>query len=192
MNAFALCDSLATRKSAVEVAPSFTFRGVAPARVINNPSSGERIVIRADAAETDGALLAFEVELPPGGHVPAGHAHPLQEEQFTVLEGQLRFRVGWRTRLLRRGDVVTVSPGTAHWFGNAGATVARARVEVRPALRMEELLATSGQVARHNPVQRLVSVARLLVEFHREVAVPYIPGWLMRLFLKPIARLYRA
>ncbi|MBO0706281.1 MAG: hypothetical protein J2P39_13235, partial [Candidatus Dormibacteraeota bacterium] len=55
-------------------------------RVIENPVSGERIVIRRSGAETGGALLAFDLFLPPGAHVPAGHVHPEQEERFTVLE----------------------------------------------------------------------------------------------------------
>ncbi len=161
------------------------------ARVIDNPISGERIVFQATASETAGELLAFEVFLPPGGHVPAGHSHPVQEERFTILDGQLRFRLGWRTRLASRGDTVVVPPGTVHWFGNPSRAVAHARVEVRPALRMEELLASSERLAGPGRLRRLVDLARLLLEFQRELAIPVIPPFVARLVLAPLARLGR-
>ena len=48
-----------------------------------NPASGERITFRTTAAETDGELVAIDLELPEGGRVPGGlHIHPHQEERF--------------------------------------------------------------------------------------------------------------
>src|ERR1700694_5288915 len=102
-------------------------------RVIDNPLSGERIVIRQSGTQTGGRLLAFDLFLPPGGHVPAGHVHPVQEERFTVFAGRMLVRLGRRTILASPGDTVRVPPGTPHWFGNAGGDVALTRVEVRPA-----------------------------------------------------------
>src|SRR2546428_7111981 len=104
-------------------------------RVIHNPVSGERMVIRTTSAQTDGQLLVFDLALPPGGHVPARHAHPIQEERFTVLEGRMRFSVAGETTLLNPGESVVVPKGQAHWFGNPGPQSSLARVEVRPALR---------------------------------------------------------
>src|SRR5437588_6297288 len=94
----------------------------AAGRVIDNPISGERIVIRESGAQTGGRLLSFDLFLPPGGHVPARHVHPVQEEQFTVVAGRMRFRLGpfgRRTIQAHPGDTVLVPAGTAHWFGNA-------------------------------------------------------------------------
>jgi quercetin dioxygenase-like cupin family protein len=72
-------------------------------RVIQNPISGERIVIRNSAAETGGRLLVFDLSLPPGGHVPARHAHPIQEERFTIMQGRMRFSFA--------GNIILVNPG---------------------------------------------------------------------------------
>ena len=80
-------------------------------RVIENPISGERIVVRQTAAETGGQLFVFDLFLPPGAHVPARHAHPIQEEQFTVLSGRMRFRIGGRTILAGPGETVVVPIG---------------------------------------------------------------------------------
>lgn len=140
-------------------------------RVIVNSATGERIVVRTSAADSDGALLAFDLYLPPGGHVPGRHSHPMQEEQFTIVSGELSFRLGGESLTARAGDVVVVPPSTRHWFGNRGPTTAHVFVEVRPALRMEELLAASEAVARRPMLLRLPALARLLLSFRPELAV---------------------
>jgi quercetin dioxygenase-like cupin family protein len=158
-------------------------------RVIDNPVSGERIVIRESGEE----LLAFDLYLPPGGHVPAAHVHPAQEERFTVVEGRMRFRLGRRTIMARPGETVLVPAGRSHWFGNAGQDVAHARVEVRPALRMEELFEATARTG-HVPgtrVPRPTDLAALLLEFRRELAVPNVPAFMVRAALAPLAWLAR-
>jgi mannose-6-phosphate isomerase-like protein (cupin superfamily) len=116
---------------------------------IVNPLSGERITILAEAeAEAEASVLAWELELAPGGRVPSSHAHPVQEERFTVLEGQMRFRVGRRRVLAQPGDTVLVPPGTAHRFANPGQVPARVSVRTSPALGMRELLETAAAMAR--------------------------------------------
>ncbi len=194
-----LADGLEPEHSRRAVAPTRLARGgeiPAEGRVIHNPISGERIVIGVSGAETGGQLLAFDLFLPPGGHVPARHAHPVQEERFTVVTGLMRFRLGRRTLLAAPGETVIVPAGTAHWFGNASPRITHARVEVRPALRMEELfemteaMGLAGQ-RRGAYLSRLTDLARIVLEFQREVAVPRVPAFLVRALLAPLARLGR-
>jgi len=159
---------------------------------IINPISGERIVIRTSGAETGGRLLVFDLMLPPRAHVPAGHTHPMQVERFTVLAGQMRFTLGRRTILAATGDVVEVPSSTPHWFGNAGPVTAHLRVEVRPALRTEELLRASAAMAVAGTffgtrLPRLSDLALLLLEFKRELAVPNVPAPLVRGLVVPLA-----
>jgi mannose-6-phosphate isomerase-like protein (cupin superfamily) len=155
-------------------------------RVIRNAATGERIVIRTSAADSDGALLAFDLLLPPGGHVPARHAHPRQHERFTIHAGELEFRIGRTVVHATAGSVVTIPPNTSHWFGNRGTLDALASVEVRPALRMEELLATSEHINRPGMsfAKRVLQTAVLLATFDRELALPRI----VRLALAPLSR----
>ncbi|MDQ2741995.1 MAG: cupin domain-containing protein [Chloroflexota bacterium] len=166
-------------------------------RTIRNPISGERMVIHQSGEQTGGKLLAFDLFLPPGGHVPARHVHPIQEERFTVLEGQMRFRLGWRRSILAsRGDTIVVPPGTEHWFGNAGKGESHARVEVRPALRLQEAFERSAAMEVSEPfpglrVPRLADLALFLIEFRRELAVPHVPASLVTAFLAPLAWLGR-
>ena len=41
-------------------------------QTLETPASGERITFRQTAANTGGALLAIDLELPPGRRVPGG------------------------------------------------------------------------------------------------------------------------
>jgi quercetin dioxygenase-like cupin family protein len=159
-------------------------------RVLENPRSGERFVIHRGAAETDGELLEFHVFLQPGAHVPAAHAHPHQEEAFTVLDGCVKFRVDGRDTLLRPGGRLVVKAGTGHWFANAGDSVAQVRVEVRPALRMEELFETAVRCADSGSgvwLRRVLDWALILLDYRRELAVPNVPAWLVTASLRPLA-----
>jgi quercetin dioxygenase-like cupin family protein len=168
--------------------------GAAPRRMIANPVSGEQIIIHTSGAETDGKLLVFDLFLPPGAQVPSRHTHPIQEERFTILAGAMRFRLGWRRILATPSDTIVIAPGVAHWFGNAGSGVVHARVEVRPALRMEELFATAATIetgarpSLRHWVRQLSALVRLLIDFQREVAAPGLAGWLVRPVLAVIAR----
>jgi quercetin dioxygenase-like cupin family protein len=163
---------------------------------IQNPVSGERITFRRTAADTDGELLAFELELAADGRVPAAHVHPEQEERFHVLEGTMKFRLGMRTIVAEAGEAVIVPAGRVHRFSNAGNERARARVEVRPALDMEDLLCTSAQLALDGHVTRSgmpkpLHLALFVQRFRREVRAPFPPAWMVQTVMAPLAALAR-
>jgi quercetin dioxygenase-like cupin family protein len=162
--------------------------------VIENPLSGERITLGARRA--DGSVLDWELVLAPGGRVPSSHAHPRQEECFTVLAGQLRFRVGRRRVLAGPGDTVRVPPGTVHHFANPGAQPARVAVRTSPALSMRELLETAAAMAteQHAAARRLprpLELALFMRDFEREVRAPYLPAALVGAVVRPLAWLAR-
>jgi quercetin dioxygenase-like cupin family protein len=157
----------------VDTAPAVTDK------IIVNPLSGERIVIGAQPAGSD--HLAWELILAPGGRVPSSHAHPEQEECFTVVAGRLRFRVGWRRVTAGPGTTVRVPPGTVHHFANAGPGTARALVRTTPALDMAGLLQTAAAMARdqHAARRRMPRLGDLMLfmrDFEREVRAPYLPA----------------
>jgi mannose-6-phosphate isomerase-like protein (cupin superfamily) len=163
--------------------------------VIENPLSGERIVIRTSGAETGGTLLVWDLELAPGGRVPSSHSHPEQEERFSVVSGQMRFRVAGRRLTAGPGETVTVSPGTVHHFANPGSVPAHVHVETRPALDMEAMLVVGAAMAREQyaegrKIPRLLELALFLRDYEREVASPYFPA-VVRAVTRPIAWLTR-
>lgn len=162
--------------------------------IIENPASGERIRIRVSAAESGGEVLAWELWLAPGGRVPNGHVHPGQEERFTVVQGRLRFRIGRRRRIVGPGQTVTVPSGAPHYFANAGPAEAFVLVETRPAMQMQELLEVAADLSRdqYGRPRRLphpVDLFLFMDEFRSEVQAPYLPGRLVRLVVRAVARL---
>jgi mannose-6-phosphate isomerase-like protein (cupin superfamily) len=165
-------------------------------QTIHNPLSGERISFCRTAADTDGGLLEFELELAADGRVPGSHVHPEQEERFHVLEGTMKLRLGMRTIVAHAGGSVVVPAGRAHRFSNAGDGRARARVEVVPALDMEELLCATTQLAHEGNVTRSgmptpLHLALFVKRFRREVRAPFPPAWIVQTVMAPLAALAR-
>jgi quercetin dioxygenase-like cupin family protein len=164
---------------------------------IHNPVTGERITFLTTSADTDGEAVVIEVTVQPDGFVAAAHVHPSQSERFAVATGTLGLKVGREKLTLGPGDVVTVEPGTAHRFWNAGDEPAVFVCEVRPALQFESLLetmfalATDGKTNRKgmpNPL-RLAPIA----EAHFDtVQLPFPPSCMQRAGLAlaaPVGRL---
>jgi len=160
-------------------------------QVLDNPISGERFVFHQTASDTGGQLLAFDLVLTPDGHVPGGHVHPVQEERFQVLRGTMKFRKGLRTVVAEAGEEVVVPPGSYHRFANAGAGLAEVRVEVRPALTMEQQYETDVALARDGRTMRTgmprpLDLALFMRAFDQEVQAPLAPG-LVRAATAPLA-----
>ena len=72
--------------------------------------SGERLIILKTATETNGQLLEMEAIYNPNSPRPPLHYHPYQEEQFQVLSGAFRVKVGKGERTCVTGDEFTVPP----------------------------------------------------------------------------------
>jgi quercetin dioxygenase-like cupin family protein len=165
---------------------------ITPGQTLENPVTGERFTFTDTAASTGGELLAFELALRPGGAVPIPHVHPIQTERFAVVAGLMRFRLGLRRRLAGPGDVVEVAPGVVHGFANAGDDEARVRVEVRPALAMEQMLAEvvamaqAGRMTRRGLPRNLRDLALLARTYDREAHAPLLSVGLQRLLLAPL------
>jgi quercetin dioxygenase-like cupin family protein len=164
-------------------------------KIIENPLSGERIVIRELPADS-GSRLTWELFLAPGGRVPNSHVHPVQEELFTVFSGHVRFRLGPRRVVAGPGDTIRVPPGRVHHFANAGPEEARLSVETEPALEIVAMFEVAAalaqdQHARGRAVPRLVDLALFMRDFEAEVRAPYVPAALVRALVHPVAWLVR-
>jgi hypothetical protein len=59
-------------------------------RTIENPVTGERLILHETSRDTDGAYVLIETILEPGAVVAAAHVHPYQAERFEVLEARWR------------------------------------------------------------------------------------------------------
>jgi quercetin dioxygenase-like cupin family protein len=170
---------------------------ITPGQTLENPVTGERFTFTHTAASTDGELLAFDFALRPGGAVPIPHVHPIQTERFEVVAGRMRFRVGLRTFVAEPGDVVEVAPGVMHSFANAGDEEARLRVEVRPALAMEEMfaevvaMAEAGRMTRRGLPRNVLDLAVLARRYDQEAHAPMLRVGVQRALLAPLVALGR-
>jgi quercetin dioxygenase-like cupin family protein len=151
---------------------------------------------RLEHVLVDVEVLVVDLELSADGRVPGAHVHPLQEERFEVMQGTLKFRKGMKTVTARPGDKVIVPSGTVHRFWNAGEATARVRVEVRPALRMEELFETAVSLAQDgrtlsSGMPDPLELALFMHEFEAEVRAPFAPAPLVRMVMTPLTWLAR-
>jgi mannose-6-phosphate isomerase-like protein (cupin superfamily) len=165
-------------------------------QILDNRVSGERIIFRKTAADTGGELLEIDLELAPDGHVPGKHVHPAQEERFEVLSGTMKFKMGRKTVVAEAGEVVTVPAGVAHKFANGGDETAHVRVQVRPALKMEELFETTAALAEEGHttskgMPKPLDLALFVQEYRDEVQGAFPPVWVQRATLAPLAWLAR-
>src|SRR4051794_33258079 len=165
-----------------------------PGQTLENPVSGEKITFIQTAGDTDGELLKIELELTPDGAVPGAHIHPEQEERFEIIEGTMTFRMGLKKIVAGPGEVVTVPAGKVHAFKKAGDESAKVRVQVRPALQMEQLfeppvaLAEKGRPrAKGRP--KPLDLALFVRQYRREVKAPFPPAPIVRAMLAPLAYL---
>jgi len=101
-----------------------------PDRVYHNAISGEsaRIVSASPAA------VRFEWIVQPGGGIVLEHEHPVQEEVFEILDGELSFLQGGQWRAHSAGEVIRVPRGVDHKACNPGTSPARAVVSLEPGL----------------------------------------------------------
>jgi quercetin dioxygenase-like cupin family protein len=147
---------------------------VRPGDVLEHPVTGERVIWRKMAADTNGALLQGDLYAKPGAFVAAAHVHPNQQERFEVLSGSLTLQLDGQERTLSPGDVAVIPPGRPHRWWNSGEEEAHVLGELRPALRTEIFFETFFGLARDGKTNRKglpgpLQLAVLLREYEHEM-----------------------
>ncbi len=162
---------------------------------IVNPRTGQHMIFRQTAADTDGKLLQIETVNPPGPAEPL-HVHPFQESSAEVLAGTLHFRVFDDVHVVTAGEKIVIPANTPHHFWNEGPDDARAIQEFRPALRTEDFFETYFALARDDKLgkdgmPKLLQLAVMVPAFGAEARTASPPWPLLRALcwvLAPIAR----
>ena len=168
--------------------------------VIENPVTGERIVFRKTAGDTNGDLLQFDLFLRPHGFVPVEHIHARQGERVEVVSGTVRYRLGGQEDGLSAGEAAVLPSGIPHALWNDTDDEAHLIMEVRPALDVETALETMFGLApdgktNNKGMPNPLHGALLAREYDLFLAGPPIPVQRAGMaVLAPIARLlgYRA
>lgn len=145
--------------------------------------------------EQDGDDIEMEVELHPGGGVPA-HTHPSQVERFEILAGRVEFLRGAEKVVAGPGDEVVVPAGVKHAFEHVEGEPARFRCRVSPGLNLVAFFEDSSAAARAGMYNRHlvplkprapIVMAGILERYGDEVQMAFPPKPLQAL-LKPLAR----
>lgn len=147
--------------------------------------TGETLAVLRNRASTSGAAFEIEAMLPPGLSGPPAHKHRFGSETFTVLDGELRVRLGRRRRVLGPGEAVTVPPGVVHAFANPTERPVRIRMCETPAGPLEEQFRALAAAGRIPPLRRL---ARINVDHDLDYVLHGVPEVLQR----PLWRLLAA
>ena len=128
------------------------------------------------------------------GFVNAEHIHPMQEENFEVIRGTIRFRINGQEMDTATGQKVVIPPGTRHILWNASDEEASMTVWLRPALKTESAFETLFGLARDGKTNKrglpnIFQTAVLLADYpETKVLLPF-PVQILLILLTPLARL---
>ncbi len=164
---------------------------------IENPVTGERVVVRVGTEDSGGELLAIDMYVRPGGAVTGEHVHPAIEESFTVVRGRVGFRLNGRKSIAEPDRPLHVPAGVAHDWWNAGEEEAHVKVEIRPGERFEKMavnlygLAQDGKT-NSKGMPNLLQAAIFVREFSDVLYFSKPPLWVQRVLFGTLAVIARA
>jgi quercetin dioxygenase-like cupin family protein len=143
-----------------------------PGKEINNSKTGQSIMFIQTAKDTEGQLLEMESSWQPFSKEPAPHFHPRQEEEFTVISGELTVRINGELKKLTAGQQLFIPKKTVHSMWNSSAAKTIVNWKVMPALETEELLETATGLANNGKTNKNGSPsllqAALLMDRYKE------------------------
>ena len=145
----------------------------------------------------EGESLVVTTRMAHGGSLPP-HLHPMQEERWSVLQGQITFRLGDDERVVVPADgEQVVGPGVVHGLRNESGHEARLRCVVTPPLRLQDFLeeaAAAGQrglftqSGRPRGLAGMRWAARFLKNYRDETVFLSPPAPVQRLLIAVFAR----
>lgn len=164
--------------------------------VFSNPVTGEFGYLRAGSDDTNGQALVADLRVRPGGAVAGEHTHPTLDERFTVVSGQVGYKLGGKTGIAKAGDVLDLPRGVRHDWWNAGDEEARVIVQVGPATRFEQMIATLFGLAQEGKTNEkgmpnLLQLAVISKEYEDIIRFVKPPIWVQNILFGLLAPLGR-
>ena len=166
-------------------------------KLIQNPKTGQDIRFLQTAKETRGGLLEMETIYHAMSTEPPPHYHPYQQEEFTVLAGQISVRINGQINIVKAGDSLHVPQNTVHSMWNHSNSQAVVNWKVRPALDTEHFLETVVGLATDGKTNAagkpsLLQTALMAKKYHKVFRLSR-PAFLVQMLvfyvLAPLARL---
>jgi quercetin dioxygenase-like cupin family protein len=149
---------------------------------------GEVVIFKSIQHELDGDVLLCENFVQPNSGPPM-HTHWLQDEGFTVLEGQIAYQVaGQPAQYAGPGESVVFKRGVSHRFWNAGTDILRCEGWLKPANHfmffLSSVYAAQNKSGKAQP--ELFDAAYLLTRYASEYKMDEIPPLVTKVIM-PIA-----
>ena len=119
-----------------------------PYEVIDNRAVGQVYRLLEHDSDADGEYFRYEIKYRPDATGFAEHLHPIAEEAFKVVSGELVVTMNGTERSLGPGEQVRLPPGTPHTHLNASGIESRVLSEVRPPLATEALIRWLAEMAK--------------------------------------------
>ena len=123
-------------------------------KIISNPAAKISIHFLQTKNDSGGKLLEMEATYQPHSTEPVMHYHPYQEEDFTVLVGELTVTINGETTIMKAGDSLHIARGVKHAMYNKSDNKTVVNWQVRPALHTEHLLETTAGLASDGKVNK--------------------------------------
>jgi quercetin dioxygenase-like cupin family protein len=148
----------------------------------------------------DGETLRIEIWTDPGGGVRAEHLHPVLEERYQVLEGEITVNLGGERKRLGPGERAVVPAGVRHSFENTGDRTAHLVAEAQPAQELRESIEAGVRLARTErfsesgtpqSLRALVEAAAVAQRYRDTVVLSSPPPFVQRILFPPLARFAR-
>ena len=161
-------------------------------QIIRNLRLGNSIKFLNTAEDTKGEFLRYEALLKVGAFPPPEHSHPKQTETFTILEGEVIFKLDGKDIMGKSGDTFTIPTNVRHTFKQTGSKDVLMQVEFRPALRTEFLLETfyalgnSGKIGKTGFHKKFFNLAAFMYEFRGHQVISGMPVFKQKLMANVI------
>ena len=164
-------------------------------KVIINPAVGLRIKFLQTANDTKGTMLEMEAAYRPASKEPPQHYHPLQQEEFTIIKGEMTVRMDGELRVLKQGDSLHVPSNKSHSMWNNSEAESVVNWKVMPALSTEYLLETFAGLAVDGKTNQggtpeflqIVLIANKYAKVLRLSKPPYVIQRIVFFILTPFA-----
>ena len=162
-------------------------------QILDNPVSGERIIFRKTAADTDGELLELDLELAPDGHVPGKHVHPVAGGALRGHQRHHEVQDGPQDRR-RRGRRGGHGPGRRARTSSRTAATRPPTCGCRSARRSRwsscfetaVALANEGRTTSKG-MPKPLDLALFVREYADEVQGAFPPAWVQQATMAPLA-----
>jgi quercetin dioxygenase-like cupin family protein len=149
---------------------------------------GEKIVFVSSEGEADGEKVIVENFVAPGAG-PLMHTHLVQDEELTVVSGEMTYQVlGEEPKVARAGDTALFKRGVPHKFWNSGSTELNCVGWIKPANNVVFYLSAiyDAQKKSGTPRPEAFDAAYLITKYRSEFDLPEMPFFVKKVMMPAV------